>query len=211
MLFNFMVPKDRKFFPMFTSAADNMVETSELLIKLIRESNVELRREYINAIKIAEHKGDNITKSLLEELNGTFITPFDREDIHDLISNLDSVVDLIHTTSKRIHLYKLPQFPHEFVKVADCIHAATKEIQLVLQNTKSASDFLHHQDSYKRISQLETEADDLYQQFIMELFDREENAILLIKKRDILASMEKAIDKCEDVARIFASIMIKLG
>ena len=125
MLFSFLVPKYRKFFPMLTKAADNMVETSELLIKLIREPNVEQRTEYVNAIKIAEHKGDDITKSLLEELNGTFITPFDREDIHELISNLDSVVDLIHTTSKRIFLYKLPQFPHEFVKVADCIHSAT--------------------------------------------------------------------------------------
>jgi predicted phosphate transport protein (TIGR00153 family) len=211
MLFSFMVPKDRRFFPLFVKAADNLFDTSELLIKLIREPEIEKRNEYVEAIKILEHKGDDITKSLLEELNGTFITPFDREDIHELISNIDSVVDLIHTASKRIHLYKLPQFPPEFVKVADCIHSANKEIQLVLRDVKSASDFHKFQDSFTRIGQFENTADELYQQFISELFDKEENAILLIKKRDILMSLEKAIDKCEDVARIFTAIIVKLG
>jgi hypothetical protein len=210
-VFSFMVPMERKFFPTFIQAANNLVDTSELLIKLIREPDIERRSEYVEAIKVAEHKGDAITKSLLEELSATFITPFDREDIHVLISNIDSIVDLIHTTSKRIHLYKLDRFPNEFVEVADCIHYATKEIQHVLLNVKTASDFLQFQDSYIRISQFETSADDLYQQFIMELFDKEENAILLIKKKDILTSLEKAMDKCEDVAVIFSAIMIKLS
>jgi predicted phosphate transport protein (TIGR00153 family) len=196
---------------MFIQAADNLVDTSELLIKLIRESDIARRNEYAEAIKVAEHKGDDITKKLIEELNGTFITPFDREDIHELISNIDTVVDLIHTTAKRIQLYKLDRFPHEFVEIADCIHTANKEIQHVLHNVKAASDFLHFQESYFRISQLETVSDDLYQQFNMELFDKEENAIMLIKKRDILITLEKAIDKCEDVARTFSTIMIKLG
>lgn len=210
-VFSFMVPMERKFFPTFIQAANNLVDTSELLIKLIREPDIDRRSEYVEAIKVAEHKGDAITKSLMEELSATFITPFDREDIHVLISNIDSIVDLIHTTSKRIHLYKLDRFPNEFVEVADCIHNASKEIQHVLLNVKTASDFLQFQDSYTRISQFETSADDLYQQFIMELFDKEENAILLIKKKDILTSLEKAMDKCEDVAVIFSAIMIKLS
>jgi uncharacterized protein len=209
--FNFMVPKDRRFFPLFVQAADNLVDTSELLIKLIREPDIEKRAEYADTIKVAEHKGDDITKSLLVELNGTFITPFDREDIHELITNIDSIVDSIHTTATRISRYKLPQFPQEFVKVADCIHSANKEIQFVLRSTKSANDFISFNDSYNRINQLEASADDLYQQFIMDLFDKEDNAIVLIKKRDILISLEKAMDKCEDVSRIFSAIMIKVG
>jgi uncharacterized protein Yka (UPF0111/DUF47 family) len=210
-IFSFMVPKDHRFFPLFVQAADNLVVTSELLIKLIRETDIEKRLQYINAIKDAEHKGDNITRILLKELNSTFITPFDRQDIHNLISTIDSVVDLIHTTSKRIHLYKLSLFPKEFVMVADCIHSASKEILFVLSNSRTSSDFLRFKDSYSKISHLEAEVDDLYQQFIMELFDKEENAILLIKKRDILTTLEKAIDKCEDVAVIFSTIMVKLG
>jgi uncharacterized protein len=210
-LFRFMVPKDRRFFPLFVQAADNLVDTSELLIKLIRETDIEKRNEYVAAIKATEHKGDDITKSLLNELNGTYITPFDREDIHEMISNIDNIVDLVYSTSKRILLYKLPRFPQEFVNVADCIHSACKEIQYVLRGVKTVSDFAHFQNSSIKISQLESSADDLYQQFLMELFDREDNAIMLIKTRDIMISLEKTMDKCEDVAGIFSALIIKVG
>jgi uncharacterized protein len=210
-IFSFLIPQDRKFLPLFNKAADNLVTTSELLIKLIRENDLEKRLDYIKAIKEAEHEGDMLTKSLLDELNGTFITPFDREDIHELISTMDSVVDYIHTASKRIHFYKLPHFPDEFVQIADCIHSANKEIQYVLRSVKNASDFNKFQESCIKISNLESTVDDIYQQFLSELFENETNAIDLIKKRDILASLEKAIDKCDDVANVFSTIMVKLG
>jgi uncharacterized protein len=143
-IFSFLVPKDRKFFPLFNKAAENLVYTSELLIKLIREGDLEKRLVYIKAIKDAEHVGDEITRELLDELNGTFITPFDREDIHELIQTMDSVVDYIHTASKRIHFYKLPAFPDEFVQIVDRIHAANKEVLFVLRNVKNAHDSIKH-------------------------------------------------------------------
>lgn len=210
-IFNFMVPKDRRFFPLFVQATDNLVETSELLLKLLGETEIENRTIHVNAIRMAEHKGDDITRNLLDELNGTFITPFDREDIHELISNIDSIVDLIHTTSKRIYLYKLAHYPQEFIKVAECVHSASKEIQHVFHHVKSASDFQKFQESFSKIRLLEQKADDLYQQFVMDLFDKEENAILLIKKRDILIALEKAMDKCDDVSDIFLAIIVKIG
>ena len=209
--FGFLVPKDRKFFPMFNEAAENLVQTSELLIKLIREGDLEKRLVYIAAIKEAEHVGDDITKKLLNELNGTFITPFDREDIHELITTIDSVVDYIHTASKRIHFYKLPHFPDEFVQIADRIHSANKEILFVFRNVKNATDFSKYIESCIRISKYESEVDDIYQQYLANLFETESNAINLIKKRDILASLEKAIDRCDDVANVFSTIMVKLS
>ena len=209
-IFSFLVPRDSTFFPFFSQAADNLVDTSEFLIKLIREDDLDKRLQYISAIKEAEHKGDIITKNLLVELNGTFITPFDREDIHELVTSIDTVVDLIHTTSKRILLYKIPKFPSEFVEFADCLHSAIKEIQFVLRNVKHAGDFIQYQDNIARVSQLESDADDLYQQYLSELFLNESNAIDLIRKRDILISMEKAIDKCEDVTGVFGTIAVKL-
>jgi len=210
-IFSFLVPKDRKFFPLFNKAADNMVATSELLIKLIRESDLEKRLDYIKAIKDAEHVGDDLTKELIDELNGTFITPFDREDIHELISTMDSVVDYIHTAAKRIHFYKLPAFPDEFVQIVDRIHSANKEVLFVLRNVRNAHDFKNYNDSCVKIKNFESEVDDIYQQYLAELFESETNAIDLIKKRDILASLEKAIDKCDDVANVFSSIMVKLS
>jgi uncharacterized protein len=210
-IFGFLVPKDRKFFPLFNQAADNMVVASELLIKLMGENNLIQREVYIKLIKEAEHKGDDITHALLVELNGTFITPFDREDIHQLISTMDDVVDYIHTASTRVHFYKLPIFPEEFVKIADYIHAANKEIQMVFRSVNSASDFLKFSSSCGVISEYESEVDYLYQEYLSNLFELETNAIDLIKKRDILASLEKAIDKCDDVANVFSSIIVKIS
>src|ERR1035437_1546209 len=158
-IFGFLVPKDRKFFPLFNEAADNLVLASELLIKLLRENAFAKRDVYIKLIKEAEHKGDVITHNLLVELNGTFITPFDREDMHQLISTMDDVVDYIHTASTRVHFYKLPTFPEEFAKIADYIHLANKEIQLVLRGVKSASDFLKYSSSCAKISDYESEVD----------------------------------------------------
>jgi len=210
-IFGFLLPKDRKFFPLFNEAADNLVLASELLIKLIRENDFIKGEDYIRMIKEAEHKGDDITRNLLDELNGTFITPFDREDIHQLISTMDDIIDYIHTASTRIHFYKLPSFPQEFVAIADCIHSANKEIQFVLKSVKNVSDFLKFKNSCEKIDAYESEVDYIYQEYLSNLFELETNAINLIKKRDILASLEKAIDKCDDVANVFASIIVKIS
>jgi hypothetical protein len=210
-VFSFLVPKDRKFFPLFNEAADNLVYSSELLIKLIRENEFEKRLEYVKAIKESELVGDRITLKLMHELNGTFITPFDREDIHSLVNTMDSVVDYINSAAKRIGLYKLPKFPADFVLIADLILEANKEIQKVLRNVKNVNDFKLHADSCNKISKLETQVDDIYQSYLINLFEEESNAIDLIKKRDILIALEKAIDKCDDVANIFSTLIVKMG
>ena len=210
-IFGFLVPKDRKFFPMFIEAVDNLVVSSDLLIKLMGENDLNEREVYIKLIKEAEHTGDVITHKLLIELNGTFITPFDREDIHLLISTIDDVVDYIHTAAIRAHFYKLPIFPVEFAKISNYIHEANLEIQRVLHSVRNASDFLKYADAWAKISDYESEVDYLYQEFLSDLFESETNAINLIKKRDILASLEKAIDKCDDVANVFSSIIVKIS
>ncbi len=210
-VFSFLVPKDRKFFPLFNEAADNMVYSSELLIKLTRENEFEKRLEYVKAIKESELVGDRLTHKLMHELNGTFITPFDREDIHSLVNTMDSVIDYINSAAKRIGLYKLPKFPAEFVLIADLILEANKEIQKVLRNVKNVNDFKLYADSCSKISKLETQVDDIYQSYLTNLFEEESNAIDLIKKRDILTALEKAIDKCDDVANIFSTLIVKMG
>lgn len=210
-IFGFLLPKDHKFFPLFNEAADNLVLSSELLIKLIRENDLPKREDYIHQIKAAEHKGDDITRTLLDELNGTFITPFDREDIHALISTMDDIIDYIYATSTRIHSYKLPSFPQDFVAVADIIHSANKEIQFVLRSVKNASDFRKYKASCEKIDNFESQVDYLYQEYLSNLFESETNAIDLIKKRDILASLEKAINRCEDVGNVFSSIIVKIS
>jgi uncharacterized protein len=210
-VFSFLVPKDRKFFPLLNEVADNLVVASELLIKLIRENNYEKRHDFVVAIKESERVGDRLTHKLLDELNGTFITPFDREDIHSLVNTMDSVVDYINSAAKRIDLYKLSKSPEDFVLVADLILEATKEIQRVLRSVKNVNDFKLYAESCIKISKLETQVDDIYQSYLSNLFEEESNAIDLIKKRDILTALEKAIDKCDDVANIFSTLIVKMG
>ncbi len=210
-IFGFLVPKDHKFFPLFNDAADNLVLASELLIKLVRERDLAQRLEYMKQIKDVEHIGDDITRKLLNELNGTFITPFDREDIHELINNMDDVVDYIHAASKRIHFYKVSNFPEEFIWIADRIHSANKEIQNVLRSVRSVNDFKKHAQSCEKIREYESQVDDIYQEYLSNLFEQEVNAIDLIKKRDILTTLEKTIDKCDDVGNIFSSLIVKMG
>jgi predicted phosphate transport protein (TIGR00153 family) len=181
------------------------------LIKLVRERDLTQRLEYMKQIKDVEHVGDDITRKLLNELNGTFITPFEREDIHELINNMDDVVDYIHSSSRRINLYKLSSIPDEFVWIADRIHSANKEIQNVLRSVRSVHDFKKYVHCTEKISEYESEVDDIYQEYLSKLFEQEDNAIDLIKKRDILTTLEKAIDKCDDVGNIFSSLIVKMG
>jgi predicted phosphate transport protein (TIGR00153 family) len=210
-IFSFLVPKDRKFFPLFNEVAENLVLASDLLIKLLAEPDLNKRSEYIKAIKEAENHGDDLTRILMKELNSTFITPFEREDIHVLVNKMDSIVDLIHSASKRISIYNLSIFPKEFMQIATIIQSAVLEIQLVLRNVKNVNDFKIHLNSCTKLSIMETEVDDIYQSYLANLFENENNAIELIKKRDILTALEKAIDKCDDVGSVFSTLIVKMG
>jgi uncharacterized protein Yka (UPF0111/DUF47 family) len=124
---------------------------------------------------------------------------------------MDDVVDYIHAASKRIHFYKVSNFPEEFIQIADRIHSANKEIQNVLRSVRSVNDFKNYVQNCEKISEYESEVDDIYQEYLSRLFDEEINAIDLIKKRDILTTLEKAIDKCDDVGNIFSSLIVKMG
>lgn len=207
----FFLPEDRKFFPLLTNAADNLVLATELLIKMVREHEATRRLDYIQQIKYAEQTGNEITRKLLYEFDGAMITPFDREDIHDLIKEMDDIVDYILSASTKINYYKLSNLPEEFIWIADRLHSASKEIQIVLRSVRKASDFKKHIQCNEKIGELENQVDDIYQEYLYRLFELETNAIDLIKKRDIISSMEKAIDKCDNVGNIFATLIIKMG
>jgi predicted phosphate transport protein (TIGR00153 family) len=210
-IFSFFLPKERKFFPLFIEIANNLVEVSNLLVILMKETDISVRNELILQIRKKERIGDGLTGSLKAELNDTFITPLDREDIHDLITNLDDVVDSIYAASKRILYYKPSCFPEEFHRIAEIISDATLEIQLVFQNVKKAADFAKHKLSCERIREMESIVDEIYQSYLANLFEHPTDVVDLIKKRDILTTLEKTIDKCNDVSNIFSTLIIKMS
>jgi uncharacterized protein len=210
-IFQILVPKDRKFIPLFVKGAENLVDASHLLKNLFAESNYEKRLEIVKQIKELEHKGDDITHSIFNELNHTFITPFDREDIQSLTSSLDDVLDLINGAATRITMYKLREPDEAHTAFADIIIKCSEEIKKAMEELKN----LKHPENIKNscilINEYENDADELYHKAISNLFDIETNPIELIKKRDILNVLENATDKAEDVSDVLKSVIVKVG
>jgi predicted phosphate transport protein (TIGR00153 family) len=207
--FQFLVPKDRKFFPLFIEASANLVNCTLEFQKLLNSTNDEDRTELVKNVKKLEKIGDKITVSIFDELNTTFITPFDREDIQKLANRIDNVVDLVNTSAKRIQLYKLKEIPPVFHQMADLLVRASKEIDIVVSGLNRMQKTNGFKENCILIGELENESDELNYSFLSEIFDHETNAISLIKKRDVLNSLEKAMDRCEDVADVLNTIMVK--
>lgn len=210
-IFGFLLPKSSNFFPLFIKGADNLVVASGKLVDLLGTADYPDRQVLISQMKEIQHNGDIYNLAVLKELNLNFITPFDKEDIHALANAIHEVVDCIYTTSRRIHSYRLFAVPEEIFQIADLIHDSSKEIQKVLRTVKTLNDFKVHVGSIRNISEMEQQVDDIYQSFLSKLFDQEADAIELFKKRDILINLEKTIDKCDEVGKIFSGLIVKMG
>lgn len=207
--FQILVPKDKKFYPLFCQASANLVECTKSFKELLNTNEEEKRNELVKKIKKLEKAGDKITTTIFDELNSTFITPFDREDIHKLTSRIDTVVDLINTSARRLQMYRLFDIPPVFHQMAELLFRSAGEIHTVTLGLNDIHQFYKFKENCIRIGQMENESDTLNFSFLSEIFDNETNAISLIKKRDILNSLEKAMDKCEDVSDVFQTIIVK--
>ena len=206
------VPTDHAFFPLFNADAHNLLKTSELLKKLMVASTVEERERIYHEIKDYEHEGDEITIKTYEQLNKSFITPFDREDIHELTGNIDNVVDSIHGISRRICLYKPKKFTSVFVEMADLIYTAAKEIDSVIENLEHAADKrLQIMESCKMVKDIEHRADELYFEGIQDIFENEDDPKEVIKNSKILENLERCVDEAEDVTDTIKTILIKMA
>ncbi|MBI3510883.1 MAG: DUF47 domain-containing protein [Bacteroidetes bacterium] len=205
---SFLLPRDRKFFPLFHQATENLVKTSKVLVELVN-APPEKRRELIKEIEHLEHTGDNITHMIFNELGRNFITPFDREDIHALASAIDDIVDLIEGTAKRIDLYKITEINEAMVMLSEIILKGAIELNVAVTNLEGMKRITEIKEACVKINSLENNADDVFNMAIARLFDDEKDAIKLIKLKEILQALETATDKCEDAANTIDSIIIK--
>ncbi len=209
--FQKLVPKDKKFFPMFEAQADLIVQAAGKLNEIFLTDDVEKHAELFKTIKELENKGDDVAHEIFDELDKTFITPFDREDIHQLTSTLDDVLDFINGSSQRIRLYKLQKFPAEFVRFSSVILSGANEIRSAVRELYNLKRPEMIRQACIRINEVENQADDLYHFVISDLFEHEKDAIELIKKKEVLQTMERASDRMEDVADVLKTIIIKLA
>ena len=136
-IFQILVPKDTKFFDLFEKDLANLVTGAELFVKLVKENDTELQVETIKQIKEIENVGDDITHQIFQELNKTFITPFDREDIHELASTIDDVMDCINGSAQRIKMFKPQHLIPEFARIAELIHSACSELLVAIKELKN--------------------------------------------------------------------------
>ncbi len=204
-----LVPKDKKFFTMFEKATSNLVSISKLLCEMANTSSPERRSELAKGIDDLEHVGDLITHDIFSELAATFITPFDREDIHSLTSAIDDIVDHCHGASKRIILYKFERISPAMQKLAELILQGAEELHKAVCELRNMKNVSSMREACVRINSIENHADDIFDMAVAQLFEEEKNAIEIIKTKEVLQTLETATDKCEDAANVIESIMIK--
>lgn len=207
-IFSLLVPKSNNFFKLFVQSSNNLVEISKVLSEMINSSNHQ-RHEMQKKIADLEHVGDDITHQIFTELSTNFITPFDREDISYLASSLDDIVDYIHGTAKRLDTYKVEESTAAMKKLCEIIEHSAKEIHVAVSNMKDMNNAIRIREAIVRINSLENHADDVFDTAIADLFENEKDAVKIIKIKEILSNMETATDKCEDVANVIETIMVK--
>ena len=206
------VPKDHSFFPLFETDVENLVKAAELLKDLFNSSDVEEHERLFKEIKIVDHIGDDITIKTYEQLNKSFITPFDREDIHELTANIDDVVDSINGIARRICLYKPKKLMPIYKEMSELILEGAKEVATAIHCLK---DPVANKEKITRacgiVTAIEHKADELYFTGVQELFEKEEDPKELIKNNKILEILERCVDEEEDVTDTLKSIMIKMA
>jgi predicted phosphate transport protein (TIGR00153 family) len=206
-LFSWVKSTDKELLGIIDNLAKKAVETAEALVVLFSDlSNTEQHTK----IKHLESEADVLTRDIFAELNKTFITPFDREDMQRIASKIDDVIDFMDGISARTHSYKITTAPPYTLEIAKELVNATKEVQYMvskLNNIKNAEDMITH---CRNTSNIEHTVDDLYRKSIEKLFESSD-AITIIKLKDIYETMETASDRCVDVADVIEDIVLKYG
>ena len=203
-LLNFL-PKEEQYFDLFAQMTLYICDAARELNEMLADKNHNYR-EYSQRIKGLEHACDEITHSVATRLNKSFITPFDREDIYLMSSALDDIVDLIDDAARAIVIFDIREIPHHARDLAGVIgRMATqlREIVATLQRPKNITPRL------VEVHRLENEGDDIYHAAIAELFHDPPDALTVIKWKEVYEKLEAAIDRCENVANIIESVIIK--
>jgi uncharacterized protein len=204
----FLLPRDDKFLNYFEQAGDNLKKAGELYKKLSkfgsREELLALRGE----IKRLEHIGDELTHKIFEELNLSFITPFDREDIYSLAKGIDDVLDLIDHVSDLLVLYQIDKIEPDTALLLTVVNRAIGDIHESIRLLRQMN-YDSVREHIVRVHEMENEGDRIYRLLMGKLFGEQKDAIVLLKYNSLYNEMELTIDKCEDLMNSIESIMLK--
>lgn len=207
-IFQFLTPKDKKFFPLFEQATNNLVELASALNDAVNAPKGE-RDAYFKKIDRLEVEIDNITHKTNIELSKNFLTPFDREDIHSLIKSIDDVTDFLHGSASRMKMYQVEKISKSIRKLTEINLEACQLIQRAIIDLKEHKNLQRITVACKKISKLESKADVVFDNAVMDIFENETDAIKIIKYKEVLTALEDASDKCKDVANVLETIVVK--
>lgn len=201
-----IMPPDKVYFDLLERQAANVAEAARHLLDLTKNfTNIKEKRQ---AIEVLEHKGDEITHEIHERLNKKYRPPFEPEEISKLASSLDEVLDYIDGTIERMLFYGIQSSDRYMIELAKLIHLSTVEIEAAVKSMRSMGDPRYIEERCIEVNRLENLADDELSKAMTELFSTE-NAITIIKLKDIYDYLEMATDYCEDVADVLSDIAIR--
>jgi predicted phosphate transport protein (TIGR00153 family) len=208
--FQLFVVKERKFFPLYIAQANNILTGAQTLLKLVKESDSDQKRVYFKEIKQIESKGDQITLQIYNELRATFVTPFDREDVNTLASKMDTFLDFIHDSARRIILYQPQKIDKHLIDIAEYIAEDAVILCGVMEELaqmRKKVKFLMQKCA--RIKEIEHIIDDIYESYLINVFENEKDAIELVKSKNIVQSLEDTTDRAKDISDTIKTILLK--
>ncbi|MGA3177059.1 MAG: DUF47 domain-containing protein [Candidatus Acidiferrum sp.] len=198
------MPRDGDFFILFQKQAENIVAGAQAFTKMLEHyTGVP---EQVQIIKAIEHQGDELTHQIFRKLNQTFITPFDREDMHELCGTMDDVIDLIDAAASRFVLYRVDSVRPGTIELTKVLCAACVELSAAIHAMETPDKALHR---IIEINRLENESDRICRTLIAQLFEEEKDSVQIIKWKEIFEVIETAVDKCEDVSNVIESVILK--
>ena len=201
-----LIPHDKIYFDLFEKQAGVLKEAAWQLVALTEDfTNVKEKRHEMEKL---EHKGDQITHDIYKQLNTSFITPIDPEEISRLASSLDEVLDYIDGSTEKMYYYNIGTTDAHMVELAKLIHMSTCEIESAVKGIRSIKDPRYIEERCIEVNRLENLADDVLAHAVTDLF-KTNDAIAIIKFKDIYEHLETATDYCEDVANVLSDIAIR--
>lgn len=201
-----LIPRDAEFYSLFAQVASRMSGSADLLHELFKDPlKIE---QHVAAIKTLEHEADNLTHDTIDRIDRTFVTPFDREDIHELAQHLDEVVDLIDGCARRASIFHIKESRRHGVILSEVLLRATQCIEDAVKKMKDPKTV---SSANRQLKILEEEGDSMYHEAVEELFSTSTDAIEVMKWKELYDKLEDAIDQCEDVGNTLQSIALKNG
>jgi len=210
--FQLFVVKEKKFYPLYVEQASYIEHAAQLLVELLQEQDQEKQNLLYKGIKAYENQGDKITAKLYEELNRTFVTPFDREDVNRLSSQMDTFLDFIHDAAKRVVMYRPKRIDKILIRIGEYIKEDAHIVRTIMEGLEMMQKKPHViNGKCVQIKNIEHEVDDLFEQFMSAVFAHEQDAIELVKLKNIAQALEDATDKAKDIGDTVRGIIIKFA